>query len=142
MMSRCTFKIRRLVPVVLLAIAAACAGAPAMPSVAPTRDPEQWTAVSCGSCQQAGVQVALRNSLDAAGKPGRYMAAQVKNLNPHAVVLVLEIVPSQPRPADDALRTETWRLMLHPAGEGRDSSTVLLHARDVQGVAVHHVERI
>jgi hypothetical protein len=125
----------------LMAAAAACASAQSARTAEPKRDPKQWTAVSCASCTQAGVEVSLRNSLDAAGKTGRHMAAQVRNLNPHAVVLVLEIVPEQPRPADEALTTEKWRVMLQPAGAGQDASTVLFHARDVQGVAVHDVEK-
>jgi hypothetical protein len=85
--------------------------------------------------------VSVRNSLDAKGTPGRHMAALIRNLNPHAVALVLEIVPEQPRPMDEALLSQKWQVMLHPAGDDRASSMVMLSARDVQGVAVHDVER-
>jgi hypothetical protein len=69
------------------------------------------------------------------------MAAMIRNLNPHSVALVLEIVPEQPRPMDAALLSQKWQVMLHAAGGTQDSSIVMLSARDVQGVAVHDVEK-
>ena len=53
-----------------------------------------------------------------------------------------EIVPDQPRPMDEGtILSEKWRLMLSPSGDREHSSTVLLRARHVQGVAVHDVEK-
>ncbi len=137
--------VRRTAAAAFLTVAvasAACASTPSSWTVDPKRDPKQWSAVTCTTCTQAGVEVSVRNSINDTGKTGRHMAARVRNLNPHAVVLVLEIVPDQPRPMDEGLPlSERWRVMLHPAGEGQDSSTVFFHGRDVQSVAVHAVER-
>jgi hypothetical protein len=119
----------------------ACASTSNAPIANARRDPAQWTAVSCTSCVQAGVEVSVRNSINSKGKTGRHMATQIRNLNPHAVVLMLEVVPEQPRPADAALISEKWRIMLHPAGGPNDSSIVLLQAHELQDVAVHNVEK-
>jgi hypothetical protein len=135
---------RRVAMTALLTVSAAsvaCASTSKARTMSPPRDSKQWTAVTCVSCVKAGVAVSVRNSIDANGKTGRHMAAQIRNLNPHAVVLVLEIVPEQPRPLDAALLSEKFRVMLHPAGGGQDSSIVMLHARDLQDVAVHDVEK-
>ena len=135
---------RRLVMAALLTFSVAsvaCANAWSPRAKTTPRDPQQWTTVSCASCARHGVEVSVRNSLDAKGTTGRHMAARIRNLNPHAVALVLEIVPEQPRTMDESLMSQKWQVMLHPAGDDGASSMVMLNARDVQGVAVHDVER-
>jgi hypothetical protein len=120
----------------------ACASTGATQGRTPPRDPKQWSAVSCATCTQTGVEVSVRNSIDDKGKAGRHMVARVRNLNAHAVVLVLEVVPDQLLPMDDTLPlSERWRVMLHPAGAAQDETTVLFHARDVANVTVHSVEK-
>jgi hypothetical protein len=123
------------------AASVACASTYTPLAVSAPRNPKQWTVLSCESCVQAGVQVSVRNSIDAKGNTGQHMAAQIRNLNPHAVVLVLQIVPEQSRPMDAALLSESFRVMLHPAGGSQDTSVVTVLARDLQAVAVHDVEK-
>jgi hypothetical protein len=135
---------RRLAIAALLSVSfasVACASTWTSRGTMAPRDPKQWTTVNCVSCAQAGVQVSVRNSFDAKGKTGRHMAALIRNLNPHPVALVLELVPEQPRPMDEALLSQRWQVMLHAAGGTQDSSIVMLRASNVQGVAVHDVER-
>ncbi len=98
--------------------------------------PLEWSSVQCRACDSAGLVVEARRTADAAGRPGRYTYARVRNLTPQSVALMAEFIMAQ-RGYDDELLVESRTMDIGPEGE----SVMLFQHRGISEVAIRHVQR-
>jgi hypothetical protein len=95
----------------------------------------------CATCAPARVAVEARRSISASGRAGSHLFARVRNLNPHAIALIVSFLPQYNAPSEGDVPAENWPLQLAPAGGEQAERVIMLRRPWAVEAAVHNVER-
>ena len=110
-------------------------------ALAPATAPGEWRAMPCATCERTRIAVETRRSLGADGRAGQHTFARVRNLNAHAVALVVAFEPDHLADGDGFVPAEYWPLQLAPADSARAETVLMLRRPRPVRAAVHDVER-
>lgn len=102
--------------------------------------PGEWTAVRCTSCDNAGVSIDVRRSVDENGRAGQHAIARVRNLTGRDLAFTVEVAAAELPDSELYIPSERWRLVLGPSGEARGEVMLMLRHGAATSASVHGVE--
>lgn len=141
MIRRENFRVRAAIVLGALALTA-CGGSKLRGRDLALPPPGEWTAVRCTSCENAGVRIDLRRSVDENGRAGQHAIARVQNLTRREMAFTVEVAAAELPDSELYIPSERWRVVLGPSGEARGEVMLVLRHTNATSASVHGVESL
>lgn len=139
MIRRENFRVRAAIVLGALALTA-CGGSRLRGRDLALPPPGEWTPVPCTSCNNAGLSIDVRRSVDANGGAGQHAIARVRNLTTRELAFTVEVAAAELPDSELYIPSERWRVVLGPSGEARGEVMLMLRHAAATSASVHGVE--